>query len=81
MVCDAGIGTASDAALAMEMGCDAVLMASAITRANDPVMMARAMRHAVSAGRAAYLAGRMSKRFWGKASSPAGHFDLSDSEE
>ena len=47
VVCDAGIGTASDAALAMEMGCDAVLMASAITRAQEPVMMARAMRHAV----------------------------------
>ena len=81
VVCDAGIGTASDAALAMEMGCDAVLMASAITRAQEPVMMARAMRHAVAAGRAAYRAGRMSKRFWGKASSPAGHFDLSDEDD
>ncbi|ALE19630.1 thiazole synthase [Lawsonella clevelandensis] len=81
VVCDAGIGTASDAALAMEMGCDAVLMASAITRATEPVMMARAMRHAVAAGRAAYRAGRMSKRFWGKASSPAGHFDLSDEDD
>lgn len=80
VICDAGIGTASDAARAMEMGCDAVLMASAITRANDPVRMATAMRHAIIAGRSAYLAGRMSKRFWGQASSPAGHFDLSDNE-
>lgn len=78
VICDAGIGTASDAALAMEIGCDAVLLASAITRATDPVMMATAMRHAVQAGRAAYRAGRMSQRFWGQASSPAGHFDLSD---
>jgi len=54
---------------------------SSARRISGSVMMARAMRHAVSAGRAAYLAGRMSKRFWGKASSPAGHFDLSDSEE
>jgi thiazole synthase len=63
VVLDAGIGTASDAALAMELGCDAVLLATAITRAHDPVRMAEAMRDAVRAGRAARLAGRIPKRF------------------
>ncbi|WP_448222386.1 thiazole synthase [Gordonia iterans] len=71
VVLDAGIGTASDAALAMELGCDAVLLASAVTRANDPVAMAHAMRHAVRAGRLAAGAGRIPKRFWAQASSPA----------
>jgi len=59
---DAGIGTASDAALAMELGCDGVLLASAITRAEDPVRMAAAMRHAVTAGRLASKAGRIPRR-------------------
>ena len=68
---DAGVGTASDAAIAMELGCDGVLMNSAIAHARDPVLMARAMRHAVLAGRDAYLAGRMARRFAGVASSPA----------
>jgi thiazole synthase len=60
---DAGVGTASDAAIAMELGCDGVLMNSAIALARDPVRMARAMRLAVEAGREAYLAGRMARRF------------------
>ncbi len=67
---DAGVGTASDAALAMELGCDGVLMNSAIAGARDPVRMARAMRHAVLAGRDAFLAGRMPKRFAASPSSP-----------
>ncbi|VXB49664.1 thiazole synthase [Massilia sp. 9I] len=67
---DAGVGTASDAAIAMELGCDGVLMNSAIAAARDPVRMARAMRHAVIAGREAYLAGRMPKRFTAAPSSP-----------
>src|SRR5690625_1765218 len=62
VVLDAGIGTASDAALAMELGCDAVLLATAVTRAADPVLMARAMRLAVDSGRAAYGAGRIPRR-------------------
>ncbi len=62
VVLDAGIGTASDAALAMELGCDAVLLASAITRAHDPEQMATAMRLAVEAGRQARLAGRITRR-------------------
>ncbi len=62
VVLDAGIGTASDAALAMELGCDAVMAASAISRAQDPVGMARAMRDAVSAGRLAHRAGRIPRR-------------------
>lgn len=70
VVLDAGIGTASDAALAMELGCDAVLLATAVTRADDPELMAEAMRHAVLAGRAARRAGRIPKRFWAQASSP-----------
>src|SRR5581483_11838341 len=70
VVLDAGIGTASDAALAMELGCDAVLLASAVTRAQDPAAMATAMRHAVEAGRLARLAGRIPKRFHARASSP-----------
>jgi len=67
---DAGVGTASDAALAMELGCDAVLMNTAIAEAKDPVRMARAMKHAVIAGREAYLAGRMGKRMYADPSSP-----------
>jgi thiazole synthase len=69
-VLDAGIGTASDAALAMELGCDAVLAASAISRAQDPVAMAQAMRAAVQAGRLARGAGRIPRRLYATASSP-----------
>jgi thiazole synthase len=68
---DAGVGTASDAAIAMELGCDGVLMNTAIAGAREPVRMARAMRLAVQAGREAYLAGRMPKRFAASPSSPA----------
>jgi len=67
---DAGIGTASDAALAMELGCDAVLLNSAIAHAGDPVRMARAMKAAVEAGRDAYLAGRMPRDYRADPSSP-----------
>ena len=70
IILDAGIGTASDAALAMELGCDAVLLASSVTRAEQPRLMAEAMRYAVLAGRSAYLAGRIPKRWHAKASSP-----------
>ena len=67
---DAGVGTASDAAIAMELGCDGVLMNSAIAGAKNPIMMARAMKHAVKAGRLAYLAGRMPKKLYADPSSP-----------
>ena len=67
---DAGVGTASDATRAMELGCDAVLMNTAIAGAKDPIRMARAMKHAVVAGREAYLAGRMPKRMYADPSSP-----------
>jgi thiazole synthase len=70
VVLDAGIGTASDAALAMELGCDAVMVASAIARAENPVRMARAMRSAVEAGHLARAAGRIPRRMHAKASSP-----------
>ena len=70
VVLDAGIGTASDAALAMELGCDAVLLASAVTRAQHPARMAAAMAAAVTAGRLARLAGRIPRRFHAEASSP-----------
>jgi len=70
VILDAGIGTASDAALAMELGCSAVLLASAVTRAQDPARMAEAMRHAVAAGRLARGAGRIPRRFHARASSP-----------
>ena len=70
VVLDAGVGTASDAALAMELGCDAVLVASAITRAREPERMAAAMRLAVAAGRHAWLAGRIPRRWHAQASSP-----------
>jgi thiazole synthase len=68
VICDAGVGTASDAAIAMELGCDGVLMASAIAGAQDPVKMATAMRGAVEAGRLAYEAGRIPRRSHAKAS-------------
>jgi thiazole synthase len=71
VVLDAGIGTASDAALAMELGCDAVMAASAISRAQDPVAMARAMRAAVHAGRLARGAGRIPRRTYATASTPS----------
>ena len=67
---DAGVGTASDAAVAMELGCDGVLMNTAIAEAKDPVLMARAMKSAVEAGRLSYLAGRMQKRRYADPSSP-----------
>lgn len=67
---DAGVGTASDATIAMELGCDAVLMNTAIAGAKDPIRMATAMKHAVIAGREAYLAGRMPRRMYASASSP-----------
>ena len=70
VIVDAGVGTASDAAVAMELGCDGVLMNTAIAEAKDPVRMARAMRHAVIAGREAYLAGRMPKKRYADPSSP-----------
>lgn len=69
VIVDAGVGTASDAAIAMELGCDGVLMNTAIAEAKDPVLMARAMRYALLAGRDAYLAGRMPKRAYASASS------------
>ena len=70
VIVDAGVGTASDAAIAMELGCDGVLMNTAIAEARDPVRMAHAMRLAVEAGRAAYLAGRMPKKRYADPSSP-----------
>jgi len=69
VIVDAGVGTASDAAIAMELGCDGVLMNTAVAAARDPVMMARAMRKAVEAGREAFLAGRMPKKLYGAAPS------------
>jgi thiazole synthase len=70
VILDAGIGTASDAAVAMELGCDGVLLASAVTRAQEPALMAEAMRKAVEAGRLAHLAGRIPRRLYAEASTP-----------
>jgi thiazole synthase len=70
LIVDAGVGTASDAAIAMELGADAVLMNTGIANSQDPVLMAQAMKHAVLAGRQAYLAGRMPKKLYATASSP-----------
>ena len=70
LIVDAGVGTASDAAIALELGADAVLMNTGIAGAQDPVLMAEAMKHAVLAGRASYLAGRMPKKLYATASSP-----------
>jgi len=67
---DAGVGTASDAAVAMELGCDAVLLNTAISAAKDPISMAEAMKYGVMAGRLAYKAGRMRKKLYATASSP-----------
>ena len=64
------MGTASDAAIAMELGCDGVLMNTAIAEARDPVLMAQAMKHGIIAGRQAFLAGRMPRRRYASASSP-----------
>ena len=70
VIVDAGVGTASDVAIAMELGCDGVLLNSAIARARDPVKMARSMRLAIEAGRLAHEAGRMPRRMYAKASTP-----------
>ena len=70
LIVDAGVGTASDAAIAMELGADAVLMNTGIANAQDPVLMAEAMHHAVLAGRQAYLSGRMPRKLYATASSP-----------
>jgi thiazole synthase len=70
VVLDAGVGTASDAAIAMELGCDAVMLATSVTRARDPELMAAAMRSAVAAGRQAFRAGRVPRRWHARASSP-----------
>jgi thiazole synthase len=72
VIVDAGVGTASDAAVAMELGCHGILMNTAIAEAKDPVLMASAMRLGVEAGRKAFLAGRMPKRLYANASSPTG---------
>ena len=70
VIVDAGVGTASDASVAMELGCDGVLMNTAVAGAKDPILMAEAMREAVSAGRKAYLAGRIPRKLYAQASSP-----------
>lgn len=70
IIVDAGVGTASDASIAMELGCDGVLMNTAIAEAQDPVLMASAMKKAVESGREAFLAGRMPRRLYASASSP-----------
>jgi thiazole synthase len=70
VIVDAGVGTASDAAIALELGCHGVLMNTGIAGARDPVRMAEAMRLAVAAGRLAYRSGRIPKRRWAAASSP-----------
>ena len=70
VIVDAGIGTASDAAIAMELGCDGVLINTAIAKAKNPILMAKSMKNAVVAGRQSYIAGRMDKQNYGSASSP-----------
>ena len=70
VIVDAGVGTASDATIAMELGCDGVLLNTAIAEAKNPVLMAEAMKHAVIAGRKAFKAGRMQKKQYASASSP-----------
>ncbi|SMO34625.1 thiazole synthase [Fodinibius sediminis] len=82
VIVDAGVGTASDAAIAMELGMDAVLMNSAISQARHPVQMAGAMRKAIEAGRAAFEAGRMPRRLYASASSPmGGRIEVSGTDE
>ena len=70
LIVDAGVGTVSDAAIAMELGCDGVLLNTAVAKARQPVMMAEAMRKAIEAGRSAFLAGRIPKKLYATASSP-----------
>ena len=70
LIVDAGIGTASDASIAMELGCDGVLINTAIAKAKNPFIMADSMKHAVIAGRKSYLSGRIKKNFLGSPSSP-----------
>ena len=70
IIVDAGVGTASDASIAMELGCAGVLMNTAIAKADKPILMAEAMKKAVESGRQAYLAGRMKKKSFASASSP-----------
>ena len=70
IIVDAGVGTASDAAIAMELGCDGVLMNTAIAEAKNPILMATAMKKAIESGREAFLAGRMKKRLYASKSSP-----------
>ena len=70
VIVDAGIGTASDATIAMELGCDGVLINSAIANAKNPILMAKAFKDAVISGRNSFLAGRMQKNYFGSASSP-----------
>jgi thiazole synthase len=70
VIVDAGVGTASDAALAMELGCDGILLNTAIAGARDPVKMARAMRHGIEGGRLAFEAGRIPRKLYATASSP-----------
>ena len=70
VIVDAGIGTASDASIAMELGCDGVLINTAIAKAKNPILMAESMKNAVVAGRKSYLAGRMNKNYFASASSP-----------
>ena len=70
IIVDAGVGTSSDAAIAMELGCDGVLMNTAIAEADDPILMASAMKKGIEAGREAYLAGRMPRRAYASATSP-----------
>jgi len=74
IIVDAGVGTASDVTVAMELGCDGVLLNTGIAGAQRPVEMATAMRHAVEAGRLAYLAGRIPRKLYAKASSPEKDF-------
>ena len=71
VIIDAGIGTASDATIAMEMGCDGVLVNSAIAKARNPILMAESFKNAVISGRQSYLSIRMKKLYYGKASSPS----------
>ena len=70
VIVDAGVGTASDASIAMELGCDGILMNTAVAMAQDPILMASAMKKAVLSGGEAFLAGRMPKKSYGSASSP-----------
>jgi thiazole synthase len=80
VIVDAGVGTASDAAVAMELGCDGVLMNTAIAAARDPMLMAKAMRKAVEAGREAFLAGRMAKKLYTAAPSSPTEGKISPSQ-